>query len=103
MMNHDFSNVTADGLLAALKAMTDTPREDEMQIVTFGRHNVSGEWIIVVSDAADGDTTTGDGINARTYGSPELSHAIYSALADHPEAMLVFMAATGWTAPPRRK
>jgi hypothetical protein len=96
-MKHAFSNVTAEGLIAAIKALTDTPRGEDQQIVTIGRHNVTGEWIVNVSDAADGDATTGEGLNHRTFGSPELSHALYSALVDHAEAFDVFKAATGWS------
>lgn len=101
-MKHAFSNVTADGLIAAITALTDTPRLDDNarpqpQIVTIGRHSETGEWVIVMGEAADGDTTTGEGLNHRVFSSPELSHALYSALVDHYAAFDAFKNATGWT------
>lgn len=101
-MKHAFSNVTADGLIAAITALTGTSRLDDNgqpqpQIVTIGQHNQTGDWVVVVGDAADGDTTTGEGVDQRVFSSEELSHTLYSALVDHYAAFEAFKEATGWT------
>jgi hypothetical protein len=102
-MKHAFSNVTGDGLIAAISALTTVPRLDDnarpqQQVVMIGQHNQNSEWVVVMGDAEDADTTTGDTNGRRVFSSPELSHALYSALLDHPYAFNAFKLATGWSA-----
>lgn len=84
-MKHDFSSVSAEMLFAAIEAITMTPRSvigKRLDQFTINRHVERDEWIVEVG--------------RRTYSSPEYSHAIYSALSGHPQALAAFERATGW-------
>lgn len=100
-MKHAFSNVTSEGLIVAITAMTEVARLDDnaqpqKQAIAIGRHNQTGHWIISMGDTADGEPCIFNG--ERVFSSPELSHAIYGALVDHYAAFNVFKERTGWSA-----